>query len=62
MYNTDTPKRADLPSKGKLIRSTIIAAIAAATLLLTAILPAEYGIDPTGIARVLGLTEMGDIK
>lgn len=62
MYNADMPKRADLPSKGKLIRSTIIAAIAAATLLVTVVLPAEYGIDPTRIGHVLGLTEMGDIK
>ena len=56
------PKRADLPSKGKLIRSTIIAAIAAATLLVTVVLPAEYGVDPTRIGGVLGLTEMGNIK
>lgn len=62
MYNTDMPKRADLPSKRKLMRSTIIAAIAAATLLITVVLPAEYGIDPTRIGGVLGLTEMGDIK
>lgn len=25
-------------------------------------MPAEYGVDPTGIGRVLGLTEMGEIK
>lgn len=62
MYNTDMPKRAELPSKGKLIRSTIVAAIAAATLLVTVVLPAEYGVDPTRIGRVLGLTEMGNIK
>ena len=32
------------------------------TLLITVVLPAEYGIDPTGIGRVLRLTEMGEIK
>ena len=26
------------------------------------VLPAEYGIDPTGVGRVLGLTQMGEIK
>src|SRR3546814_17950651 len=26
------------------------------------VLPSEYGIDPTGIGRVIGLTEMGAIK
>ena len=31
-------------------------------LLVTMVLPAEYGIDPTGVGRVLGLTEMGEIK
>ena len=29
---------------------------------MTTILPAEYGIDPTGIGRALGLTQMGEIK
>jgi hypothetical protein len=62
MYNTDLPARAELPSAGKLLRSTIIAALVAACLLVTTILPAEYGIDPTGIGRVLGLTRMGEIK
>jgi hypothetical protein len=27
-----------------------------------AVLPAEYGIDPSGIGRVLGLTQMGEMK
>ena len=30
----------------------------AAVVLLVAVLPAEYGIDPTGIGRALGLTEL----
>lgn len=34
----------------------------AAVLLVSAVLPAEYGIDPTGIGRVIGLTHMGDRK
>lgn len=51
-----------LPSARTLIRSTFIAALVATILLLTIILPAEYGIDPTGIGRVLGLAEMGEIK
>jgi hypothetical protein len=48
MYNTDLPTRAELPSTGKLLRSTAVAALMATGLLITAILPAEYGIDPTG--------------
>lgn len=41
---------------------TLIAAAVAAVLLVTVVLPAEYGIDPTRIGGVLGLTEMGEIK
>ncbi len=62
MYNTDLPGRAALPSTAKLLRSTVIAVLVAAALLITIILPAEYAIDPTGIGRVLGLTQMGEIK
>lgn len=62
MYNTDLPTRAELPSTGKLLRSTGIAALVAVALLITTVLPAEYGIDPTGIGRSLGLTQMGAIK
>jgi hypothetical protein len=62
MYNTDLPKRAELPSTGKLLRSTALAALIAGGLLVTTVLPAEYGIDPTGIGRALGLTPMGEIK
>ncbi|MBZ9574650.1 hypothetical protein [Modicisalibacter sp. MOD 31.J] len=62
MYNTDMPTRAELPSTGKLIRSTLLAAVAATVLLVTVVLPAEYAIDPTGAGRLLGLTDMGEIK
>jgi len=62
MYNTDLPAREELPSSSKLIRSTLIAAIVALTLLVTIILPAEYGTDPIGVGRLLGLTQMGEIK
>lgn len=62
MYNSEMPNRADLPSKRKLIRSTVVAAASASVLLVTVILPAEYAVDLTGIGRVLGLTEMGQIK
>jgi hypothetical protein len=62
MYNTELPTRAELPTSRQLIRSTLMAAVAAGVLLTTAVLPAEYGIDPTGIGSVLRLTEMGKIK
>jgi hypothetical protein len=62
MYNTDMPSRAELPSSAQLLRSTILATGVAAALLVTVVLPSEYAIDPTGVGRALGLTEMGEIK
>lgn len=62
MYNSDLPTRAELPSSAQLLRSTLIALGTAILLLVTVILPAEYGIDPTGVGQKLGLKEMGDIK
>ncbi|AOO82266.1 transmembrane anchor protein [Bosea vaviloviae] len=62
MYNTDIPTRAELPTSAQLLRSTAIAIVAAAGILVTIVLPAEYAIDPTGIGRALKLTSMGEIK
>ena len=59
---TDINDRPELPSSRTLLRSTLIALAVAVTLLVTVILPAEYGVDPTGVGRVLGLTQMGKIK
>lgn len=52
----------EIPSGRRLLKSTLIAVFAAAAILVTIILPAERATDPTGIGRLLGLTEMGDIK
>ena len=62
MYNTDMPTRAELPTSRQLLRSTGIAIVTAGVLLVTVVLPSEYGIDPTGVGGALGLTEMGEIK
>ncbi len=62
MFNSEKPSLEELPSSAQLFRSTIAAAIGAAVILIAVVLPAEYGIDPTGAGRVLGLTEMGEIK
>lgn len=62
MYNSEIPTRAELPSTAQLIKSTIIAFVVAIVLLFTVVLPAEHAIDPTGIGRILKLTEMGEIK
>jgi len=62
MYNADLPNQNELPSSKQLLRSTFIALIVGVALLATTVLPAEYGIDPTGVGQVLGLKEMGTIK
>lgn len=62
MFNAEIPSRAELPSTAQLVKSTIVAVIAAAVILVTVVLPAEYSIDPTGIGRALQLTQMGEIK
>lgn len=62
MNNNNRPSNTDLPSAAKLIKSTVVAITLAAIILVTAVLPAEYGIDPTGVGNLLGLTKMGEIK
>ena len=49
-------------TSGGLIKATLGAAVVAGAILTFAWLPAEHGIDPTGVGHMLGLTEMGHIK
>lgn len=62
MYQRDTHISSDLPDASRLLRSTLLALATALVILVTIVLPAEYAIDPVGAGRVLGLTEMGEIK
>ena len=62
MYNANKPDASELPSTGKLLKSTGIAVVIASALLVTVVLPAEYVVDPTRVGSLLGLTEMGRIK
>jgi hypothetical protein len=50
----------EIPSKGKIVKATIVALLAAAVVLVIAILPAEYGIDPLGAGRMLGLMNISN--
>jgi hypothetical protein len=49
------PDPSSLPSTSRLLKATAAAAIAAGLVLVVAVLPAEYGIDPTGLGARLGL-------
>ncbi len=62
MYNANKPDPSDLPSTARLLKSTAIAAVTAFAILVTVVLPAEYGVDPTRVGSLFGLTEMGRIK
>ena len=62
MFNTPLPTVNELPSTRKLLRSTVLAILVAAGLLVTVVMPSEYAIDPTGVGRTLGLTQMGELK
>ncbi len=46
------------PSGQRIGLSVVVALVVAAVVLVIAVLPAEYGIDPTGVGRALGLTEL----
>jgi hypothetical protein len=62
MKNINIPDDQSVPSTPQLIKATVIAAAAAGILLVTIVMPAEYGIDPTGIGETIGLKKMGEIK
>jgi hypothetical protein len=48
------------PSSSALLKATAVAFVAAVLVLLLFVLPAEFGVDPTGIGARLGLTAMSD--
>lgn len=48
------------PSGKRIAQSVIIAAVVAALLLVTIVLPAEYNVDPSGVGRLLGLTALSE--
>lgn len=47
-----------LPTLKQLFKATGIALLAAGAILITTVLPSEFGIDPTGIGKAMGLTVM----
>jgi hypothetical protein len=46
------------PSLARLAKTTLLAVVVASILLVTLVLPAEYAIDPLGVGRRLGLTDI----
>jgi len=52
------PPAPPIPSRRTLATTTALAMIAAIVILVTIVLPAEYGRDPLGTGRALGLTRL----
>ena len=50
--------RPELPSRRKILAASGWALAVAAVVLVVAVLPAEYGVDPLGTGRLLGLTDL----
>ncbi len=55
----EAPLLQQLPSTGQLRRATVVGVLVAIVIVIVAVLPAEKGIDPTGVGRVIGLEDMG---
>jgi hypothetical protein len=47
-------------SGASLARASLAALVGGTAILLVAVLPAEYGVDPTGLGRKLGLTALNE--
>ncbi len=58
MTEPNTPDEFRAPSKRTLLEATGIAAAVALAVLVLAILPAEYGIDPTGFGAAIGIKDI----
>lgn len=58
MHDISDFNKDGLPTSASLIKATIIALLVGALVLVTAILPAEYGIDPTGLGSRMGLNAL----
>ena len=56
MIEEKTVPAMEAHSKGGIIKATLLALGVAAVILVVAILPAEYGIDPLGTGKAMGLT------
>jgi hypothetical protein len=60
MNETDEQKSQSTPSQGNLLKGALLALVAAAVVTVLFVLPAEFGVDPTGIGAKLGLLDLAD--
>jgi len=50
----------DAPSRSRIAKATLVALLGAALILVTVVLPAEYGLDPLRTGAVLGLVDLAE--
>lgn len=48
------------PSSGNLLKGALVALVAAVVVTVLFVLPAEYGVDPTGVGAKLGLLDLAE--
>jgi len=60
MNETDNQESQSAPSQGSLLKGALLALVAAAVVTVLFVLPAEFGVDPTGIGAKLGLLDLAD--
>jgi len=61
MTTTQTTVQQNVPSVRSLMIATAVALLTAAVILVAFVLPAEYGIDPLGTGRAVGLTDLSKV-
>lgn len=57
---TNETKQAQAHSKKSILKATGVAFVVALVILVVAILPAEYNLDPTGLGQVLGFKALAE--
>lgn len=62
MAHITAPPRDQLPAARTLAWRALAVVVGAVVIAFVVVLPAERGVDPTGLGRLIGLTEMGIIK
>jgi len=60
MNETDNQESQSAPSQGNLLKGALLALVAAAVVTVLFVLPAEFGVDPTGIGAKLGLLDLAE--
>ena len=60
MNETDDQESQSAPSQGNLLKGALLALVAAAVVTVLFVLPAEFGVDPTGIGAKLGLLDLAE--